>query len=78
PDTLRQEVEPEDALPKTLTYYSYVGSLTTPPCSRGVQWYLLVHPVEASSAQISRLRAHYQGNVRPVQALYGRNILRSR
>jgi len=78
PVASREEVELEDILPEDLTYYSYLGSLTTPPCSRGVQWYMLANPIEASRTQIDRLATHYRGNVRPVQALDGRTITRSR
>uniref|UniRef100_G1LB40 Carbonic anhydrase n=2 Tax=Ailuropoda melanoleuca TaxID=9646 RepID=G1LB40_AILME len=45
-----------DMLPEnTHHYYSYQGSLTTPPCTENVHWFVLVHHVPLSSAQIWKL-----------------------
>ena len=69
------EIDPQDLLPKdTADYYHYIGSLTTPPCSENVQWYLLKEPVEASKAQIDAFRKYYVDNERPVQELYDRTV----
>ncbi len=68
-------VDPQDLLPTdTAHYYHYIGSLTTPPCSENVQWYLLKKPVEASKDQIDAFRKYYVDNERPVQELYDRKI----
>jgi carbonic anhydrase len=68
-------IDPQDLLPEdTAHYYHYVGSLTTPPCSENVQWYLLKQPVEASKEQIEAFRKYYVDNERPVQELYDRVI----
>ena len=68
-------VDPADILPEdTQHYYHYVGSLTTPPCSENVQWYLLKQPVKASRYQIDAFREFYVDNERPVQELYDRAI----
>jgi len=68
-------VDPQDLLPEdTAHYYHYVGSLTTPPCSENVQWYLLKKPVTASKNQIDAFRKYYVDNERPVQELYDRKI----
>jgi len=68
-------IDPQDILPKdTQHYYHYIGSLTTPPCSENVQWYLLKQPVEASKEQIEAFRKYYVDNERPVQELYDRTI----
>jgi len=64
-----------DLLPNEKTYYTYPGSLTTPPCSEGVRWLLLNTPVELSSAQIEAYTDIYLGNNRPVQPLNDRTIL---
>ena len=58
----------------TSSYYHYSGSLTTPPCSEGVQWYVMVNPIQVSSEQIANFRKIYQVNVRPIQTLNGREI----
>lgn len=61
-------------LPKSRSYYSYAGSLTTPPCSEGVKWNLLVEPMTVSEEQIETFAKIYQVDARPVQPTNGRNI----
>jgi carbonic anhydrase len=69
------ELNPQDLLPKdTEHYYHYVGSLTPPPCSEHVQWYLFKQPADASKEQIEAFRKYYLDNERPVQKLNGRQI----
>lgn len=68
-------IDPQDLLPAdTQHYYHYIGSLTTPPCSENVQWYLLKRPAEASKDQIEAFRKYYVDNERPVQELYNREV----
>jgi carbonic anhydrase len=68
-------IDPQDILPEdTQHYYHYIGSLTTPPCSENVQWYLLKQPAKASKEQIEAFRKYYVDNERPVQELYDRTI----
>jgi carbonic anhydrase len=68
-------IDPQDLLPPdTAHYFHYIGSLTTPPCSENVQWYLLKTPVEASKDQIDAFRKYYVDNERPVQELFDRTI----
>lgn len=55
-------------------YYHYRGSLTTPPCSENVEWYILKRPLEASKEQIAKMRIYYVNNFRPVQELHNRVI----
>lgn len=69
------QFNPADLLPAQRGYYHYQGSLTTPPCSEGVAWYVLRTPVEASRAQIGMLHKLYTHNARPVQALNGREVI---
>lgn len=64
---------PSVLLPSKLHHYSYMGSLTVPPCSEGVQWLVLNTPVELSSAQIDKIKSVYAGNKRPIQPLNGRS-----
>lgn len=64
-----------DLLPEDRSHYSYSGSLTTPPCSEGVQWIVMKQPVTLSTEQIAALkRAIGIDNNRPVQGLNGRTI----
>lgn len=68
------EVRPESLIPEIKTHYAYVGSLTTPPCTEGVQWIVLNTPVELSGDQILTFRKHYSSNNRPTQKLNGRKV----
>ena len=56
-------------------FYRYEGSLTTPPCSEGVQWIVLTTPIEMSEAQIAAFKAIIHNNNRPIQPLNGRKLL---
>ena len=72
-ETIR--IDPIDILPAdTQRYYHWKGSLTTPPCSEDVEWFLMRTPVEASKDQISAMRKYYDHNNRPVQPLNGRTV----
>ncbi len=61
-------------LPKNKDYYYYNGSLTTPPCSEIVSWYVLKNPVEASKEQIKKFSEILHNNYRPVLPLNGRKV----
>jgi len=65
-------------LPAKRTYYTYPGSLTTPPCTEGVTFYILDTPMEFSEAQIAKFAAIYPDNARPVQPLNGRTVQHSK
>ena len=54
--------------------YHYSGSLTTPPCSEGVQWYIRKTPTQFSKGQIAEFTAVYDHNSRSVQALNTRRL----
>ena len=64
-----------DLLPAQRGYYNFDGSLTTPPCSESVNWFVLKTPVELSSAQIEVFASRYSHNARPVQPLNDRTVL---
>lgn len=70
-------VNGRDLLPNNMDYYRFVGSLTTPPCSEGVQWHVAKTPVEASAEQISRFTSLIGANARPVQQLGHRLLIDS-
>jgi carbonic anhydrase len=64
-------------LPESRTYFTYMGSLTTPPCSEGVLWVVLKTPVEMSAEQVAVFAKLYTMNARPVQPAHGRLIKES-
>ena len=61
-------------LPEDRSYYTYMGSLTTPPCSEGVLWLVLKQPQQISPEQFTLFTRLYRHNARPVQASFGRMI----
>jgi carbonic anhydrase len=71
------EVDPTGLLPRDTSYYSYMGSLTAPPCTEGVTWFVLKTPVDVSAQQINAFAKLYPHNVRPLQPLNGRVVMES-
>jgi len=71
-------IDPSGLLPSQRAYYTFTGSLTTPPCTEGVTWFVLKTPVELSDAQISQFMHFYKNNARPVQPLGKRVVSESR
>jgi carbonic anhydrase len=72
------KINAADLLPKNRAYYTYTGSLTTPPCSEGVTWFILKHPTSISSDEVASFAGLYPMNARPVQALNGREVRASK
>jgi len=68
-------INADNLLPDERKYYTYDGSLTTPPCSEGVTWFVLQSPIEMSESQITTFEDIIRDNNRPVQSLNGREIL---
>ena len=73
----RVQLDPAEILPSDRRYFTYMGSLTTPPCSEGVQWVVMRQPVSMSVEQIELFARMYPMNARPVQQASGRRILQS-
>lgn len=67
-----------ELLPRDKGYYAFTGSLTTPPCSEDVKWFVLKTPTQISSDEIARFARSYPMNARPVQDLNGRDIQATR
>ena len=61
-------------LPGDRNYYTFAGSLTTPPCSESVTWFVLKNPVQATTGQFDAFGKLYPMNARPVQPVNGRVI----
>lgn len=64
--------------PEQRAYYTYMGSLTTPPCSEDVLWMVFRQPLQVSPQQISIFSRLYANNARPVQPANGRLIKETR
>jgi len=61
-------------LPENRDYFTFQGSLTTPPCSEGVTWFVLKAPVKIADGEVAAFAKVYPLNARPVQPLNGRAI----
>ena len=70
-------IDPTDALPERRDYFTYMGSLTEPPCTEGVLWMVFKQPMQASPAQMALFSRLYPLNARPVQSTAGRMIKES-
>jgi carbonic anhydrase len=67
-------VDVDELLPAERKGFRYQGSLTTPPCTEGVEWLVLATPITLSAEQIAAFRALVHGNNRPIQPLNGREM----
>ena len=70
-------IDVNELLPVRRDYFTFMGSLTTPPCSEGVLWMVMKEPVQASPAQLALFSRLYPMNARPVQSSSGRVIKES-
>ncbi|MTV41844.1 carbonic anhydrase [Duganella radicis] len=70
-------LDPMDLLPGRRDYYTFMGSMTTPPCQEGVLWIVMKEPVQASPQQMALFSRLYPLNARPVQPSSGRIIKES-
>jgi len=70
-------LNPNALLPFDRGHFRYAGSLTTPPCSEGVNWVVFKTAIEASDAQIQKFAAMFPLNARPIQKQNRRFLLES-
>jgi len=70
-------LDPTDALPERREYFTYMGSLTEPPCTEGVLWMVFKQPMQASPAQMALFSRLYPLNARPIQSTAGRMVKES-
>jgi carbonic anhydrase len=71
------QIDVKDLLPADHNYYTFAGSLTTPPCSEGVKWIVLKQAVNFSAAQLEQFKEVFHHNARPIQPLNDRKVLSS-
>jgi carbonic anhydrase len=67
-------VNPGGLLPADRGYWTYAGSLTTPPCTEGVRWYVLEQDLPVSREQLRYFGGVEKLNSRPIQDTHGRRI----
>ena len=72
------QIDLSKILPHDRSYYTFAGSLTTPPCSEDVTWIVLKHPTSISPTEIEQFSHLYRNDARPTQPLYDRTILESK
>jgi carbonic anhydrase len=68
------QVNVANLLPNDHGYYTFAGSLTTPPCSEGVTWFVLKQPTLISANEVAVFAKLYPKNARPIQPLNNRKI----
>lgn len=72
-----ETLDPMDLLPARREYFTFMGSMTEPPCQEGVLWLVMKEPVQVSPAQMAFFSRLYPYNARPVQPGSGRIIKES-
>lgn len=66
-----------DVLPRKKTYWTYIGSSTTPPCDEDVRWIIFTDESSSSKSAIDHFVLRQKSNVRPVFGLGKRSLTRS-
>lgn len=72
------QIDVDKLLPVDHGYYTFSGSLTTPPCSEDVRWFVMKHPVTISVEEIKQFARLYRNDARPTQPLYDRVVQASK
>ena len=54
-------------LPEDGHYMRFMGSLTTPPCTEGINWHMMSTPITVSAEQIAQFAAIFPMDARPLQ-----------
>lgn len=73
-ETLAWDINLDDGLTNTSSYYTYQGSLTTPPCSEIVTWIVLKQAAEMSEQQFQEFRKILGNDFRPLQERNNREV----
>jgi carbonic anhydrase len=73
-ETVTEMVNPRGFLPADQGYWTYMGSLSTPPCTEGVRWFVLENEISVSLEQIRAYTFLFKLTSRPLQDTHGRRI----
>ena len=73
-----QNIDLNRLLPESRRYFTFMGSLTTPPCTEDVVWVVIKQPQSVSPEQLAIFQRLYPPNARPLQAAFGRIVKESR
>jgi carbonic anhydrase len=73
-EKVTEMVNPGGLLPADRGYWTYMGSLTTPPCTEGVRWFVFEQELSISRDQLRAFAGIFKINTRPVQEPHGRRI----
>jgi carbonic anhydrase len=73
-EELTDLINPGGFLPASRSYWTYTGSLSTPPCTEGVRWFIYQDEVPISRAQFRAFASLYRFNARQLQDAHGRRI----
>jgi len=68
------DLDMSELLPLPQRYFRYRGSLTTPPCSEGVEWIVMAEKRQISPEQMAAMVSRLHDNNRPIQPLGDRQI----
>ena len=68
------DINAADLLPADQAYFNFQGSLTTPPCSEGVNWHVMMNPVTITADQMKAYTSIYPKTNRPIQPTNSRPI----
>lgn len=68
------KINANELLPKDFSYYTYLGSLTTPPYSEIINWFVLKTPIEVSKAELDKFTSIFKIDARPIQPQHGRVV----
>jgi carbonic anhydrase len=72
---IHKEIDLTELSLESKDYFSYTGSLTTPPCSENVNWIMIKEPLVLSLDEVNSLKENMPvNNYRNEQALNGRKV----
>jgi carbonic anhydrase len=73
-ETVAEMVNAGGLLPADRGYWTYMGSLSTPPCTEGVRWFVFEQELSVSRNQLRVFAALFRINSRGLQEAHGRRI----